>query len=295
MKITKCIIFGLSASGAAAASLDLRLISYNIRLDEDNLEDGERPWPERLPLMASQLNRQIDESDNLLMCLQEGLRPQLQDLQQWFSGPWWDFLGWGRNGGRSGEYSSIIYQKSKWEVTNENTYWFTPGLWQGENEPGAKGWDATHPRIMNVARLKHKQTGASVVYICTHLEYAGKVAARESAKLVAEYANKWSEGGKYPVFVGGDLNHQPGSEPYNNIAARLSDAREVIPPEHHSGFSKTYTGFTSDGADDELIDYIFVRDKDSVELVDYDVLNNKPGRTWISDHRPVVVNVKVPY
>lgn len=296
MRVTSSLFLAaVAATGAAADSLALRLITYNIRLDSEDLEDGEVEWSTRRPLMASQLNDQMSESNNILMCFQEGFRSQLQDLQQDFEGDRWDFLGEGRDGGRDGEYSSVLYQSAKWELDDENTYWLTEGLKDGNNEKGAKGWDATHPRIMNIARLRHKGTGAYVVYICTHLEYEGEVASAESAKLVAEYADKWSEGGKYPVFVGGDLNHEPDSDAYKNMAAKMTDAKGAIPKDKQSGFTTTYTGFDMDTDNDELLDYIFVLDKDSVELVGYNVLNNKPADTWISDHRPVVVDVGIPY
>ena len=296
MRATAASFAAMASSSVAAKSLDLRLMTYNIRVDADKLEDGETAWDDRYPSMVTQINDQIDEAENMLMCTQEGYRYQLQDLQADLNGPWWDFLGWGRDGGRDGEYASIIYQSSKWENEEEETYWLTEGLKDGENREGEKGWDASFPRTMNVARLKHKETGVALVYICTHFDYEGEEAPRESAKLVAEYAERWSEDGKYPVFVGGDLNHQPGSETYTNIAAKMRDTRAVLEDEDKvSGYDKTYTGHNDDESDDELLDYIFVLDGDSVDLVDYTSLNNKDGDMFISDHLPVVVNLKIPY
>ena len=286
------LTMALSADGA---SIGVRLMTYNIRLRTDSTQSGEAHWSTRLPLMAKQISDQIDESSNMLMCLQEGYRDQLQDLQSSFTGPWWSFLGWGREGYRSGEYSSVIYQDSIWEKTDEKTYWFTEALEYGINDNVASGWDAEFPRILNIARFRHRATGAYIVYGCTHLEYKGEVAARESGRWIDIIAERWAEDGTYPVFIGADLNHEEDSEPYNNVVAGMSDVRKHSASYDQPPTTNTYTGFTSQAGDDELIDFIFVKDRAKVQLVDYNVLSNKPGDTYISDHRPVIANVRITY
>lgn len=54
----------------------------------------------------------------------------------------------------------------------------------------------------------------------------------------------------------------------------------------------TYTGFT-EKEKDMLIDYIFVRDKESVKNPHYSVPSNLKHGKYISDHRPVIVDVQV--
>lgn len=294
MRFVSVLLVLVAVSIVDAASIGVRLITYNVRLRTNDLESGEQHWNTRLPLMTKQLNDEIKESSNLLMCLQEPFRDQLQDLQARFAGPRWDFLGWGRDGYRSGEYSSVIYQSSIWEKMDEKTYWLTEELAQGNNENVAKGWDAQHPRILNMARFRHRQTGAYIVYGCTHVEYQGKVAAQESGKWINIIAERWAEDGKYPVFIAADLNHEEGSKPYNNIVAGMSDIRQLI-PDNGSRHEDTYTGFTSNTNDDELIDFIFMKETTKVQLVSYNVLNNKPGTIYISDHRPVVANLRINY
>ncbi|KAI9897056.1 hypothetical protein N3K66_008078 [Trichothecium roseum] len=282
----------LAASSAIADTFDLRLMSYNIRYATSELEAQEKPWADRLPLMTAQLNHETAGRPGSLMCFQEALYQQAEDLRNGLGKNNWDYIGVGRDdGAKAGEMSPIFYQPSAWELLDNKTYWLS----ETPDTPGSKGWDASLPRIVTVGKFEHIKTGSDFVFMCTHYDYKGQVAQVQSSDLIVNLTSEWADGAA-PVFLGGDLNATPDSEAYKILASKLNDVDNVIPKDRHYGYKNTYTGFNEDPADDSVIDHLFVKDSKSVEWVSFAVPNNRAGDgTFISDHRPLIVDVKVPF
>lgn len=216
---------------------------------------------------------------------------------------WWDWSGWDRRHDREAtptdEYNAIFYQSETWHLDGleEWTYWLNEGLEKNDFEDYSIGWDAQLPRILSIARFTHKKTGARVVWGCSQLEYQykkGKTieAPAKQAEWINRIADRWAEDGKYPVFIATDLNHEKGSEPYNKMNEGMTSIQDAIPSAKQG---KTFTAFTDDEKDDEAIDYIWVKDEKMVNLVSFDILDNKVEGTYATDHRMVLANVEVPF
>lgn len=294
MKSASSLLLGaFAAAGVAADSLDLRLMTYNIRYAAENPSGGEKPWGSvRRPLMAAQLDYELAGRPDSLLCFQEALYSQVQDLKTDL-GAEWEYVGIGRDDGlEAGEFSPIFYQPSEWELQEQKTYWLS----ETPDVVGSVGWDAALPRIVTVAKFQHQETGNPFVYMCTHFDHQGQVARENSAELLVQIADEWSSSNSTaPVFLGGDLNIEPDNVAYQILADKMNDVKDVVPEEHHYGHDMTYTAFDVDTGNDSQIDHIFVLDPTGLEWTSFAVLNTYfDNEIFISDHRPVVVDVIVP-
>lgn len=292
----RSILVGFGAVGAAvlaaAESIDVRLSSYNIRYATDKPEPGEEYWPVRRPHLAAQLNYETAGRANALMCFQEVLFSQLQNIQTDL-GDAWSYVGIGRDDGlEAGEFSPIFYRPAAWQLLDNATYWLS----ETPDVVGSIGWDAMLPRIVTVAKFQHRATGEPFVYMCTHFDHLGQVARENSAELLVDLAERWAtQNSDAPVFLGGDLNVRPDNPAYLTLASKMNDVKYVVPKERHYGHESTYTGFTGDPARGTEIDHIFVRDPKGLDWVSFAVLDNRfEDGVFISDHRPVVVDIKIP-
>ena len=316
-----------AATAVATTPLDLRLLTYNIRYATTSPGTGEQPWSARRPRMHAQLvHETAGRAGSSLLCMQEVLRSQLMDLLSDLSSPTtstsaasdWAHIGVGRDDGvNAGEFSPILYQTTAWTVERSRTFWLSPT----PDVAGSKGWDAALPRIATAARLRHVVTGKLVVLVCTHFDNAGQRAREESARLLVRLAGQVAGGvgledvdfgsgsgsgrstagqaaaGAVPVFVAGDLNSTPDNAAYKSFVAAgaMRDAKDLVPARRRYGNSKTYTAFTTSTSDDSLLDHVFVKNETGIEFASYAVLPNRfdDDPVFISDHRPVVVDVRI--
>lgn len=75
--------------------------------------------------MASQINFEIGNRPEALVCMQEVLNGQLVDLQSDL-GSTWNHVGVSRkDGAQDGEYSLILYQTDTWQLERNKTYWLS--------------------------------------------------------------------------------------------------------------------------------------------------------------------------
>ncbi|KAJ2903721.1 hypothetical protein MKZ38_009459 [Zalerion maritima] len=304
-----------TVAAAAASTIDMRLMTYNIRYATTSPSTDEELWSVRSPLLASQLNLETAGRENGMMCFQEALWEQVSDVYANLNSlsssslpssvaadentaAEWDFVGVGRTDGAfSGEFSPIFYRPSIWSLRENATYWLS----ENPTIAGTVGWDAALPRIATVAKFEHVGTKAGLVLMCTHFDHKGETARVESAKLLVEIAGNWTsssgdEGG-YHVFLGGDLNVAPDDEAYLVLAGDMTDVKDAVAEGSRAGNENTYTGFTANTSDDKVIDHLFlaVGDADEIGWRSYAVLGNKfDDEVWISDHRGVVVDFSMP-
>ena len=298
MRVSSSLSFGALLAVAlplVQAALDMRLVAYNVRYDAAKRERYEKPWSVRQPLMAAQLNHIAAGRPNTLICTQEGLHHQVKDLHYGL-GEDWAWVGVGRDdGAMGGEFSTIYFRPSAWELTGNKTYWLSPT----PDVPGSKGWDAMLPRIVTVAKFKHRSSGEPFVYMCTHFDHVGRRARQHSAELLVNLAHELSVAHApadkpVPVFLGGDLNSPPTEKAYKTLASKLGNVRDKVPERLRIGNTNTYTAFTESRWDDEELDFIFVRDETPIEWVSFAVPNSRfDDRIYISDHRPVIVDFKL--
>lgn len=134
MKVALCSLLlsagignGVLASGVATklVDVDVRLMSWNVRMAADNPGTGEEFWSVRRHKVASELNYETAGRPEALLCFQEVLHTQLLDIESDL-GDGWTRVGVGRDDGvNAGEFSPIFYRGSVWELEQNRTYWLS--------------------------------------------------------------------------------------------------------------------------------------------------------------------------
>lgn len=269
-------------SDRVVAQKYLNVMSFNIRYS--TLRDSTNAWMHRKNHAASQ----VLFHETHILGVQEALHEQIMDLQQRLTR--FRYVGVGRDDGKTkGEYSAIFYDTTRLRVLESQTFWLseTPSV------SGSKSWDAAITRIVTWAKMKDKLTGQSFFVFNTHFDHIGKVARRESAKLLLTKIQQIA--GKSLAIVTGDFNAQPNDEPIQvitdtNNPLKLLDTQQLSQTGHY-GPTGTFNGFQTKEQSNSPIDYIFVNRK--ITVFQHATLSQTWGGLFSSDHFPVYTRLKL--
>lgn len=266
----------------AEAQNQLNVMTFNIRLNHAG--DSLNAWPHRKDMVASQ----ILFHEAHLVGVQEALHMQMEELQQRLPG--YKFAGVGRQDGKQGgEYSAIFYDTSRIELLKTETFW----LAEQTNIPGLKGWDAAIERVVTWAQFRDKKTNKTFYHFNTHFDHVGKIARKESARLILDKINEIAK--DQPVILTGDFNAKPTDEPIL-VLTDINNPKHVIQSEAisetpHYGPTGTFTGFQSKETSNEPIDYIFI--KNGIKVLKHATLSQTWQGKFSSDHFPVFAVVEI--
>ena len=276
-------IFCAVCGGAIAQSTPktVRVMSFNIRYDEPR--DGVNAWTNRKQKVADVIR--FHKAD--LIGVQEALLTQLRDLESMLPDIAW--CGVGRADGKeAGEYSAILYRKSRFQMQECKTFWLSPT----PDVAGSKGWDAAFPRVVTWAKFRDRTSKKTFIHFNTHFDHVGQKARVESSKLIVARLGEIAK--KLPFVLTGDFNVVESNEAYKTIVARtesvnLSDARYISVNPHFGGDS-TWTAFKQIEAG-RKIDYVFVRA--GMKVLEHGILADQWNGLWASDHFPVLAEVEL--
>jgi endonuclease/exonuclease/phosphatase family metal-dependent hydrolase len=252
----------------------LRVATFNIRYD--NPKDGVNAWPNRREWVRDLM----DFHDFDLVGVQEALAHQIEYLAQGRFG----FVGIGRDDGkRAGEFAPILYDKTRFELLQDGTFWLseTP-------EKPSRGWDADLNRICTWARLRDRTTARTFFLFNTHFDHRGEVARAQSAELLLTKTEAIA--GQEPFFLTGDFNLGPETAPIRRLSAALRNCREVTEVRAY-GPVGTFHGFDVQRTPDGPIDYIFV--SRPIRVLKYAALPDNWGQRYPSDHLPVAIHASI--
>jgi endonuclease/exonuclease/phosphatase family metal-dependent hydrolase len=253
------------------------IMTYNIRYDNPN--DGENQWTNRKEFLVSQ----IKYNEVAVFGIQEGLHHQVQYLNKEFTD--FNYVGIGRDDGKEkGEYSAIFYNSKKLKVLENNTFWLS----ETPNEISV-GWDASMERICTYALFESIKTKHQFLVFNMHFDHVGTLARLESSKLIYSKIEKINTT-NLPLFIMGDLNLLPKSDPIKYLSKQFSDCKEIslLAPFGPTG---TFNGFKFNEPVKDRIDYIFTN-KEKVQVHKYAVLSDSKDCKYPSDHLPVVIEVE---
>lgn len=280
MKVISCLV-ALVFSFQASLGQELNIMTFNIRLNIAS--DSGNAWPFRMDKVVSQIL--FHKAD--VLGVQEAVPGQIADLEK--SLTHYRYVGVGREGGAKGEYSAIFYNTHRLTLLKSSTFWLSPA----PSLVASKGWDAALPRIVTWAELRDKVTRKKFYVFNTHFDHMGKVARRESAKLLLHAVD--SIAGKQIALITGDFNAQPAEEPIQVItdpkaANHLTDTKSVSqsPPYGPAG---TFNGFGPREVSDQPIDYIFFNRK--VQVLEHATISQTWMGRFASDHFAVLAKIKL--
>lgn len=260
----------------------IRAMSFNI-LSDDNKE---HPWIERKGRVASMIR--FHQAD--LIGLQEPSLSQIDDLAKIL--PEYEIVP-GIASGKEGQfYDPILFRKSRFVLISTGTFYLseTP-------EAASLGWDAKLVRSATWVQLNDKKSGKPFYFFNTHLDYYGRLARDESARLLKKKIQEIA--GEAPVVLTGDFNLFPqigGAETYQILTERSSPGRLVDAQTStlfpHHGPTGTWSGFKEAGQPGIKPDYIFVTPQ--IEVYLHGILGDTFDGQFPSDHLPVIADLKLP-
>ncbi|CUM64430.1 uncharacterized protein PRCAT00002034001 [Priceomyces carsonii] len=294
--------------------LKFRIYSHNVKNGgHTDLVVGEDKWHDRFRKIAASID--FHSKQNTVVTLQELYRFQLNDILQELnrytsSGePEWAAYGVGRiDGQETGEFVPILYRPSEWELI------FSDSMWLNQINPkmAYEGWDAKYLRIASFVTLKHRETGNYINVFNTHFDHVGMRAQAGSSVLLRNTIDDFN---KWPSFMCGDLNSEPGSKAYSVFSKAFKDLSHLTTPFNKYGHLKsTVTGFEGEVLlqGGQNIDYIFgpkysqkmsnedicsselsslPSDHLSLKLRSWGMLHSKFDGVYMSDHRPIVADM----
>ena len=253
----------------------INVASFNLRMDTE--ADGENTWSNRKEMVKGL----IRFHDFDIFGTQEGFKHMLDQVTE-VEG--YAYIGAGRDDGKeAGEHSAIFYKTDRFDLLNQGNFWFS----ETPDVPD-KGWDATCcNRICTWGQFREKNSGKEFYIFNAHYDHQGKVARRESSKLLLERVRKIA-GTKATVFVTGDFNAIPSDEPITTLAADglLIDSHDRSEQPRY-GTEGTFSSFRLDAPMQNRIDYIWVTKGTTVNK--YGVLNDMQYGRFPSDHFPVMI------
>mgnify|MGYP001156478907 CR=1 FL=1 len=283
-KIIYLLIAFLAIAGLESCNdskpLELNVMTFNIRYD--NSEDSLNNWKYRKEVVAQTvLNYDVD-----ILGTQEVLANQLKDMKIALSD--YKAIGVGREDGiAAGEFSALFYKKDKFKEIESGTFWLS----QTPDIAGSKGWDAACERVATWAFLEDVATQKRFFAINTHLDHVGAEARINGVKLMLEKAHE--KAGDLPVVLTGDFNSEPSSDVVQFITSDLIPNKLISTRDH--AIEKKDKGWTFHDFEHlpsdqrQYIDYIFVS-KD-VQVLNYEVVDEKLNDILVSDHNPVVAKI----
>ena len=248
----------------------INIMTYNIRLNTD--ADGINKWDNRKEGIVSLIkNEDVD-----ILGIQEALPDQIEYLSNQLKG--YNYIGEGRNGGNSGEYSAIYFNSEKISLKEEETFWLseTPRV-------ASIGWDAAINRIVTLGVFYIKNSKKELIVYNTHFDHIGKVAREKSAIMILNHITK-NNYQDSPLVVMGDLNSNTDELPIKVLSEKLDDSFKISNLKDSIG---TFNGFDINSKLSDRIDYIFTK---NIKIIDYRHIDKKlPNGLWPSDHLPILV------
>lgn len=272
-------------------ALKLRAMSFNIRNGYG--KDGDNRWEFRRDFVAEV----IREASPDVVGLQEAHHFQLAYLLEQL--PAYASVGVGRDGGKRGEYSTILYRKARFELNEAGTFWLS----NSPEQPSAH-WGNRYKRICTWARLVDKRSGRAFAIYNTHMDHESQLARENGAELImqtiASHASAISKEPKEstePFLLMGDLNsledgkvvaYLKGKNPLAgaNPLPLIDTWRVTHPNESASGTASRFTG----SMEPLKIDYILA--PPTAEVLSAAILRPKRKGRDASDHYPVVTEVR---
>ena len=256
---------------AVALPTDVSVMTFNIRYG--TAADGENAWPNRRPQLISLIHRH----DPDILGLQEALEFQLKEINDQLAG--YGRAGVGRDDGRGrGEFSPILYRRSRFRLLASGTFWFSPT----PEVPGSTGWGNGITRIATWARLHDRRTGRSLYVFNLHLDHESAPSRDSSAVLLARRIRTREH--PDPVVVMGDFNTAEQTFPLRFLVDSLPLTDTFRSVTGDTAGVGTFHGFTgrTDGA---RIDYILVDSSWTVQSAGID--RSREANRYPSDHFPV--------
>jgi endonuclease/exonuclease/phosphatase family metal-dependent hydrolase len=250
----------------------IRVMSFNLRYAQ--ADDGPNRWDRRKRLAVERIRA---FNPDLLGMQECSAGPQAAYVRRHLSG--WDFQGVPtEDADWPVEMAPIFVKRRAFEMIAAGHFWLsdTPDV------PGSKSWGAAFARTATWARLRHRRTGRTLLFLNTHVDYEPD-AVKQSGQLLKRWLDRTTD--RVPAIVTGDFNADKQSLAYRRLTrgGLLRDAFRAGTP----AVKKDEGSFHGFGSLDPPtpIDWILVSRPFVVVAAHVD--QTRDGNRFPSDHYPV--------
>lgn len=300
----------------------LRVMSYNIRVDHEADQNTENQWKFRIDKVVSVINNYAPD----LIGLQEPNKSQIEDLQKKFMNTYEivyivvnEKAYENRELYKSEQHReahAIMYRKDRIQLVGKiKHFWFAEDPNQFPEIPQWGG--SPFARMAVHAELKDTTTDKVFHIFNAHFDHvynpnSNADARVESAKLMAETALRVSQGA--PIMLMGDFNtfvEDGGPEILSAFKDYekdgIYDVRDIA--SNINGINNTWVGWSNNSYNKEAVkiqypdkqdqiryDQFYVRDMNVLQTGVADdqwnvEFNGENKRVYPSDHRPIIVDI----
>lgn len=277
------VLFACALMACCAMAVEVDVMSFNIRYG--TAKDGDNHWNLRKGLVFDVIRDKAPD----VIGLQEALRFQIDEIRKAL--PVYGEIGEGREGGEKGEYSSILYNLNRFELSDSGTFWLSDTPERPSNH-----WGNTCIRVCTWARLVDKKTKQGFYMFNTHLDHESQKARELGSRLIAQRikARKQNE----PFVLTGDFNASEDNpailflkrgDPTDTEKPLLmvDTFRQLHPDEKVVGTFHSFKGTRTNAK----IDYIFVLP--GTEVISAEIIHSPEGKPCPSDHFPVTAKLRL--
>ncbi len=271
-----------ASANAKAAPHTILTCNIRVALPED--EAVGNGWHARRELCLEVIRAQKPD----LVCLQEVLREQMEDLERGFP----DFASLGFEGpemdARKAGYQGIaknpiLYSRARYDSVSAGGFWLseTPHL------PGSLSWESARARHVNWVRLRERSSGRQFRVLNTHLDHVSQRAREEQMKLILAESALYAPA--FPQLLAGDFN-AGAANPVLKLAldAGWTDSHTAAPGPRDDGntthgfLGPKFTPKTGAGRKRGPIDFILTRGP--VSTLAWKIVRDSRDGRYPSDH-----------
>ena len=257
-----------------AYAQQIKVISFNIRPNDSQREDGKNAWVYRQNAVLAMISKEMPD----VMGLQGVLRDQMEVIDQKFVHQY-RHLGISAGNGRGrGQFTTIYYNPNKLDLIGFYTRWLSESPYRS-----SRSWDAKENQIVTYAHFRVKQTKKEFYYFNTRLDSHGEKSRQESIKLIAKWI-KDSVPENGVVILGGDMQTTMDSHIFDTLySIGMKMARTEAP---QTDYYNSYNGFGSENG--AILDHFFIK---GVPVKRFSTLNRSYSKKtrYISNHYPIKI------
>ncbi|WP_101649873.1 endonuclease/exonuclease/phosphatase family protein [Brevibacterium ihuae] len=254
----------------------LSVMSYNLRypaLDRN-------PWRRRRPVAAAMLR----DSAPHLVGTQEGVLRQLTELVDGLP-EHYVWLGEGRNGGDSGEFTAVVYDARRIGIDAVDVRWLS----DRPRVAGSISWGARHPRTLTVVDCTDLLTGTGIRFLNTHLDHRSERSRERSVDaLLAAVA----EADGRECILTGDFNVTQDSPVHARLLSEGGLADAVLGAPAPDSDINTFHAYRGPRRENKRIDWIL--HSSGLHPVRTSVNLFGRGKQYPSDHFPIEADFALP-
>jgi len=196
----------------------------------------------------------------------------------------YQLVGQFREADFTGEGTFIAVRKDRFQVLAYNTFWLSPTPYV----PGSRFEEQSGcPRICNVVRLRHRESGFIFRMFNTHLDHIGEEARVLGMQCILSELERLNSIAPFPAIITGDMNAKPESK-------AMTLCREFVPvplKDVSAELTSTFHGFKQ--LTGIKIDYIYMTADLASRVVATGLWDSEKNGCYLSDHYPIWAEVQL--